>query len=491
MSVDGWLLIAAVLLLLGVVASKVSSRLGVPSLLLFLALGMLAGSDGPGGIALEDFELVQSLGVVALAFILFSGGLETTWGDVRPVLWKGIGLATVGVATTAAIVGAFATVVLDLSLTGGILLGAIISSTDAAAVFSVLRSRGVGLRRPLRPLLELESGSNDPMAVFLTVAMIELLTEPDVAIVDLLPMFIQQMTVGAVIGYGVARGAVVAINRLRLEAEGLYPVLAVAVVLFVYGAAAALGGSGFLAVYIAGVTMSTQQFLHKRSLLRFHDGLAWLMQIVMFLAMGLLVFPSELPAVAGRALLMAAILVIVARPIATFLTLLPMRVPVRDTALVGWVGLRGAVPIILATFPLVEGLPQSEVVFNTVFFITITSVLVQGTTIPIAARLLGVTAPTPPASSAHLAELIPDGAITKDLVEMTLPGTARSAGLQIVELGLPRGVLIVMLSRDDDAIVPQGATVLEPGDRLLVLVDAHTADEVRAILGADSDAGHP
>lgn len=489
MSIDGWLLIAAVLLLLGVVASKVSSRLGVPSLLLFLALGMLAGSDGPGGIELEDFELVQSLGVVALAFILFSGGLETRWDDVRPVLWKGIGLATVGVATTAAIVGAFATVVLDLSITAGILLGAIISSTDAAAVFSVLRSRGVGLRPPLRPLLELESGSNDPMAVFLTIAMIELLTEPDVAIVDLLPMFVQQMTVGAVIGYGVARGAVVAINRLRLEVEGLYPVLAVAVVLLVYGATAAVGGSGFLAVYVAGVTMSTQQFLHKRSLLRFHDGLAWLMQIVMFLAMGLLVFPSELPAVAGRALLMAVVLVVVARPVATLLTLLPLRVPIRDTALVGWVGLRGAVPIILATFPLVEGLPQSEVVFNTVFFITITSVLIQGTTIPIAARLLGVTAPSPP-SSPHLAELIPEGAITKDLVEMTLPGTARSAGLQIVDLGLPRGVLIVMLSRDDDAIVPQGGTVLEPGDRLLVLVDTDTAAEVRDILGADKDTGH-
>ena len=487
MSIDGWLLIASVLLLLGVVASKVSSRLGVPSLLLFLALGMLAGSDGPGGIALDDFELVQSLGVVALAFILFSGGLETRWDEVRPVLWQGIGLATIGVATTAAIVGLFAMVVLDLSPTGGILLGAIISSTDAAAVFSVLRSRGVGLRSPLRPLLELESGSNDPMAVFLTVAMIELLTEPDVRIVDLLPMFLQQMTIGAVIGYGVARGAVVVINRLRLEAEGLYPVLAVAVVLLVYGGTAELGGSGFLAVYVAGVTMSTQQFIHKRSLLRFHDALAWLMQIVMFLAMGLLVFPADLPAVAARALLMSVVLVVVARPLAVFLTLLPLRVPIRETALVGWVGLRGAVPIILATFPLVEGLPQAQVVFNTVFFITITSVLVQGTTIPVAARLLGVTAPPPPSTS-HLAELIPEGAISKELVEMTLPGTARAAGLQIVDVGLPQGVLIVLLSRDDDAIVPQGGTVLEPGDRLWVLVDADASGEVRELLGAESEA---
>lgn len=490
MSVDSSLLIAAVLLLLAVIASKVSSRLGVPSLLLFLGLGMLAGSDGPGGIALDDYELVQSLGVVALAFILFGGGLDTRWDDVRPVLRQGIALATLGVAVTALTVGLFATVLFDLSLTAGILLGAIISSTDAAAVFSVLRARGVGLRGRLRPLLELESGSNDPMAVFLTIAMIELLTEPEVNIVDLLPMFVQQMSVGAVIGYAFARAAVVAINRLRLDYEGLYPVLGVAVVLLVYGVTAELGGSGFLAVYVAGLTMSTQQFLHKRSLQRFHDAVGWLMQIVMFLALGLLVFPSDLPGVAGRALLMSVVLILVARPLAVLLTLLPLRFPMRDTLLVSWVGLRGAVPIILATFPLVEGLPQSEVVFNTVFFITISSVLVQGTTIPVAARLLGVMAPSQP-STAHLAELIPDAAISKDLVEMVLPGTARAAGRQVVDLGLPRGVLIVLVTRDEDAIVPQGGTVLEPGDRLLILVDSSTEAGVREILGAEPGAGHP
>lgn len=307
---------------------------------------------------------------------------------------------------------------------------------------------------------------------------------------DLLPLFVQQMAVGGIIGYGFARAAVVAINRLRLEYEGLYPVLGVTVVLLVYGATAELGGSGFLAVYIAGLTMSSHQFLHKRSLLRFHDAIAWLMQIAMFLALGLLVFPSDLPAVAGRALLMSAVLILVARPLAVLLTLTPLRFPIRDTFLVSWVGLRGAVPIILATFPLVEGLPQSEVVFNTVFFITITSVLVQGTTIPIAARLLRVTASAPP-STTHLAELIPDGAVSKDLVEMSLPGTARAAGRQIVEVGLPTGVLIVLLSRDDDAIVPQGGTVLEPGDRLLVLVDADTAAEVREILGAELRTDDP
>jgi potassium/hydrogen antiporter len=482
-AVDSWLLIAAVLLVLGVVASKLSSRLGVPALLLFLALGMLAGSDGPGGIDLDDHELVQSIGVVALAFILFTGGLETRRDDARAVVVPGVGLATVGVLVTALVVGGVASVVLDLSLTGGILLGAIISSTDAAAVFSVLRSRAVGLRGRLRPLLELESGSNDPMAVFLTIAMIELLTETSSDAVDLLLLFAQQMTVGAVVGYGVARTTVVAINRLRLEYEGLYPVLSVAVVLLTYGVAALLGGSGFLAVYVAGLTMAPQQFLHKRSLLRFHDALAWLMQIVMFLALGLLVFPSDLVDVAGRALAVSAVLIFVARPLAVLLVLVPLRVPLRDGAMVSWVGLRGAVPIILATFPLVEELPQAETIFNVVFFITITSVLVQGTTIPQVARWLGVAAPVEKPSD-HIAERIPEGAVEAELVEIALPGTSPAAGRQIVDLGLPAGVLVVLLHRDDDAIVPQGATRLEPGDRLLVLAPLDALDEVRGRLGA-------
>ena len=484
MEIDGSLLIAGVLLLGAVVASKASSRLGIPALLLFLGLGMLAGSDGPGGIALDDYELVQSLGVVALAFILFGGGLDTNWDDVRPVLVPAVVLATVGVAVTALVVGLVAMVVFDLSLTGGILLGAIISSTDAAAVFSVLRSRGVGLRGRLRPLLELESGSNDPMAVFLTVASIELLTEPDVTVVELLPMFVQQMTLGLVFGYGIARGAVFAINRLRLGYDGLYSVLSVAVVVLAYSVTAVLGGSGFLAVYVAGLTMSTRQFLHKRSLVRFHDAVAWLMQIAMFLALGLLVFPSDLDDVAGRALLMSAVLIVVARPVAVLLTLLPLRFGARDSMLVSWVGLRGAVPIILATFPLVERLPQSEVVFNTVFFITITSVLVQGTTIPTAARLLGVAAP-PVTAGPPIADVVRRGALTKNLVEMTITGTSPVIGRQVVEVGLPEGILIVTLTRDDDLIVPQGGTVLEPGDQLLVLVDPDTVATACELLGAE------
>ncbi|MDQ4068361.1 MAG: potassium/proton antiporter, partial [Actinomycetota bacterium] len=280
---------AAVLVLLGVVASKVSARLGVPALLLFLLLGMAAGSEGVGGIEFEDYESAQAIGVVALAFILFSGGFDTDWSGVRPVVGPSLLLATAGVLVTALISGAFASWIFGMPLTAGLLLGAVISSTDAAAVFSVLRSRSVSLTGRLRPLLELESGSNDPMAVFLTVGFLELLTDDGATVAGLVPLFVAQMAVGGVAGVLAGKGAVLAINRVRLEYEGLYPVVMIALVLLTYGVTATLGGSGFLAVYVAGLVMGHERFVHKRSLGRFADGLAWLMQIAMFLVLGLLV----------------------------------------------------------------------------------------------------------------------------------------------------------------------------------------------------------
>jgi cell volume regulation protein A len=305
------LAVAAVLIALGVLASKVSDRFGIPALLLFLVIGMMAGSEGVGGIDFDDAQLAQGAGVVALAFILFAGGLDTGWASVRPVLRHGLLLATVGVLGTAVVVGLVASAVFDLSLTEGMLLGSIVSSTDAAAVFAVLRSRSVSLKGRLRALLELESGSNDPMAVFLTVALIELITNPDRSVLQVVPLFFSQMGLGALVGYLIARGSIFAINRIRLGYDGLYPVMLIAVVLFTYGAAAMLRGSGFLAVYVAGIVMGNSRFVHKKSLMRFADGLAWLMQIAMFLLLGLLVFPSELWPVAGRALLVAATLMLV------------------------------------------------------------------------------------------------------------------------------------------------------------------------------------
>lgn len=474
----------AVLMLLGVGASKVSSRLGVPALLLFLLLGMLAGSEGVGGIEFDDFELAQGIGVVALAFILFAGGFDTEWGEVRPVAGRALLLATLGVFVTAVVSGAFAAWVLGISLTAGLLLGAIISSTDAAAVFSVLRSRSVGLRGQLRPLLELESGSNDPMAVFLTLGFLELLTEPDTPLLELVPVFVMQMAVGGLVGFALARGAILAINRIRLEYEGLYPVVMIALVLLTYGGAALLGGSGFLAVYVCGLVMGNGRFLHRKSLMRFADGLAWLMQIAMFLVLGLLVFPSDVLPVAGEALLVSLVLILVARPVAAGLVLLLTRFGVRETAMVSWVGLRGAVPIVLATFPLVEGVEQADLIFNVVFFIVLTSVLLQGTTIPTVARWLHVDAPLPEPRP-YMLDVVEAGNGTTELHELVVPLDAPAAGQQLVDLRLPPGALVVLISRGDEFVVPQGSTVLRPDDNVLLLADETTLADARRLLTGD------
>jgi len=385
------MLAAGVLLLLSVLASKASTRLGVPALLLFLLIGMLAGSDGPGGIYFDDPYIAQSVGTLALAFILFAGGLDTDWKTIRPILFPGLSLAVVGVLITALCVGVFAAYLLDYSITEGLLLGAIVSSTDAAAVFSVLRSRGVQLRGQLQPLIEFESGSNDPMAVLLTIGLLQVLTEPNVSFLDLVILFLKQMSLGIVFGYGTGRMMAWLLNRIHLEVDGLYPVLMIAMVLLTFAATASLGGSGFLAVYLAGLVLGSQKFVHRTGLLHFHTSLAWLMQIVMFLALGLLVFPHQLLPVAGVGLAVSAFLILIARPISVFIALLPFQFDLPDKALISWVGLRGAVPIILATFPFLAGIPLASPIFNLVFFIVLTSVLVQGTFIPQVARFLKVS----------------------------------------------------------------------------------------------------
>jgi len=475
------LLGASVLLLLSILASKASGRLGVPALLLFLGIGMLAGSDGPGGIYFDDARLSQSLGVVALALILFAGGLDTDWNSIRPVFREGLALSTLGVLFTALLVGGFVTWVLHFSLLEGLLLGAIVSSTDAAAVFAVLRSRNVSLRGSLEPLLELESGSNDPMAVFLTIGFIRLLATPTASATSLIPLFVLQMALGAALGYGIGKMTVHFVNRLRLEYEGLYPVLTLSLVIFIYGAATSLGGNGFLAVYLAGLVMGNSDFIHKRSLIRFHDGLAWLMQITMFLTLGLLVFPSRLIPIAGSGLLIAAFLMLIARPIGVFVSLAFTKRSLREKVMVSWVGLRGAAPIILATFPYLAGISKADTVFHLVFFIVLTSVLIQGTSIPLVARWLGVDAPATDRRQ-HPLEFVPAGSSRHDLVEIKIPPGSAAAGKQIVELGLPIGALAVLINRSGDYIVPSGGTVLAEGDTVLVLADKESLARARSVL---------
>lgn len=486
LTIEYLLLAASGLLLLSVIASKASGRLGVPALLLFLLIGMLAGSDGPGGIHFDDPWLAQSLGVVALTFILFAGGLDTHWSSVRPVLGYGMALSTLGVAITAGLVGWFATVALGMSWTEGLLIGAIVSSTDAAAVFAVMRSRSVSLRDPLKPLLELESGSNDPMAVFLTLGLISLITGSSGSPLDLIPMFVRQMVLGAAIGYGTGKLMVLLVNHLRLEYEGLYPVLTLSLVLLTYSGSTWLGGNGFLAVYLAGLMMGNSEFLHKRSLMRFHDGLAWLMQIAMFLTLGLQVFPTQLVPIAGPGLFLALFLMVCARPVAVFATLAFTGLSLKKKTMVAWVGLRGAVPIILATFPLLAGVPQAAMIFNLVFFIVLTSVLLQGTSIPLVARWLGVDEPVSARMESSPVWDAPTS-LKSGLLEIRIPEHSRTIGQRLLDLGLPKGAFILLMARNGQCFVPDGTTVLQAHDSLLAFTDQQSFLRLRSIL----DRRHP
>lgn len=473
------LVVGGGLLALAVLASKAASRLGLPVVLLFLAIGMLAGE---GGVRFDDPATVQRIGVVALAFILFAGGLDTRWSDVRPVLGPGVGLATVGVVVTAGVTGVAAVVALDVPVEVGLLVGAVMASTDAAAVFSVLRSRALGLQGRVQPLLELESGSNDPMAVFLTVALLERLDDPDAPLAGFALLFAEQAVVGAVGGVVAGWLVVTALNRLRLEVDGLHAGVTVAGVLLTFGGVSLLGGSGFLAVYLLGLVMGQREFVHRNSLVRFHDALAWLGQIGMFLVLGLLVVPGELVDVGWRALGVAGVLVLVARPLAVLLSLTPAGVPLRHQVLVAWVGLRGAVPIILATFALVEGVDGADLIFDTVFFVVLISFVVQGTTVGAVARLLGVSEDASPPTP-YPVEFVASGQGPEGMTEIRVDPGCPHVGRQIVELGLPEGTLIVLIRRGDGFLIPQGTTVIEGGDELLVLADRTCLGEIEQLLG--------
>lgn len=381
----------SLLLFFSILASKVSTIFGIPALLFFLAVGMFAGSDELGWINFDNIRSAQFIGILALIFILYSAGLDTEWQNIRTVLWSGLLLATVGVAVTAVIVGSFVHYVLSFSWTEGMLLGSIAASTDAAAVFSILRSKGLHLKGGVRHLIEFESASNDPMAVFLTLGIIRLITIPSTSFLSLAMMFVLQMVVGAGIGVGMGHIICWLVNRLHLDYKGLYPVMTIALVLFTYSLTTLLGGSGFLAVYLAGIIMGNKAFLHKRELFRFHDGLTWLVQIGMFLTLGLLVTPSRLLPVFGLDLLAACVLMFFARPISVFLFTAFSRFHFKEKVFVSWVGLRGAVPIVLASFPLVAAVPRAEDIFYLVFFIVCTSMLVQGTSIPWVVKWLGLS----------------------------------------------------------------------------------------------------
>ncbi|MGQ0528831.1 MAG: potassium/proton antiporter [Panacagrimonas sp.] len=386
--------LAGVLFITSILATVITPRLGVPLLLVFLIIGMLAGENGPGGIHFEDYGLANLAGTAALSVVLFDGGMRTRLASFRVGLRPAVSLATLGVLITAGICGAFATWLLELSWAEGLLIGAIVGSTDAAAVFSLLHTNAVRLNERVTSILEIESGANDPMAVFLTIALLQYILLPaDYEMLDSLLLFVQQMGLGALIGIGGGRALVWAINRLELS-ESLYPLLAFFGGLLIFGITGLLHGSGFLAAYLAGVIVGNRRTRAFAGIRRFHDGVAWMAQIGMFVGLGLLVTPTELLPIADEGLLIALVLIVLARPVAVTVSLLPFRLPLREQIYMSWVGLRGSVPIVLATFPLLAGVGNASLFFNIAFFIVLVSLVVQGWTLAPAARLLGLQLPS-------------------------------------------------------------------------------------------------
>jgi potassium/hydrogen antiporter len=462
------ILIGAALLLISIVASDISSRMGAPLLLVFLLLGMLAGEDGPGGIAFDNFEASYVIGTLALAIIIFDGGMRTQRETFRVALWPAISLASIGVVATAALVGVFAAWILDLGWLQGMLIGAIIGSTDAAAVFALLRTQGAALKERVAATLEIESGSNDPMAIFLTVALLELIVAGRTQLEwSLAAALAKQFSIGGLLGYIGGKALVWLINRLKLI-TGLYPLLAVAGGLLVFAISAQLGGSGYLAIYIAGFVLGNSRLQSAQNVFRVQDGLAWLSQIVMFLILGLLITPSELLPLAGPALLVAAALMLIARPVAVVLSLLPFRLPWREQVYIGWVGLRGAVPIVLALFPVMYGLEEARLYFNVAFFVVLVSLILQGWTIAPAARALKLEVP-PVTEPVHELTLDMPGHFEHEMVCYEAKQGSTVVERRMSDLALPHGMHVMAVIRDGEPQALQPELRFMPGDYVYFL----------------------
>jgi len=481
---DGQLiLVAAALLAAGIAASLLASRIRLPGLLLFLGLGMAIGSDGTGWINFgahpDDYELARTVGVVALALILFEGGLTAGFNEIRPVLRPSLALAILGTLGTCVICGFAAAWLFDLSTLEGMLIGAVISSTDGAAIFALLREST--LRRRLARTLEGEAGFNDPVAVLLVIGFIEWIQQDDYGVVDMLLLFVREMGIGAAVGLAVGWVAVEALRHTRLASPGLYPVATLATAGLAFGGAATLHGSGFLAAYLAGLVLGSARIPARQTVTVFHEGLAWVAQIAMFMTLGLLVFPSELGEVWKEGVALALILVFFARPLSAALSTAFDRFSAGERVVLGWAGLRGAVPVVLATFPVIEGIKDSDELFNIVFFAVVISTLLQGTTVEWLARRLGVTTNEP----ALPRPLIETGTVRRlgaEIVEYPVGPDDAIAGQLVRDLGLPRDALLSVIVRGEEALLPRGSTRIEANDRLHVMVREEVAEEMDDLL---------
>ena len=476
------LLFGSILLIISVFTSKTSYKIGMPTLIMFLLVGMLAGNEGLGGVNFSSLKDAQFIGTVSLIFILYSGGLDTKKENIQPVLTQGIILSIFGVLFTAASVGFFVYYVTDFTFAESMLLASIVSSTDAASVFSIFRSRNIGIDKHISATLELESGSNDPAAYLLTITFLNLIISPSGTGWEIVFSFVQSLVLGAVFGVLFGYLTVFIINKINLDIDGLYPVLVVGLALLTFAATDYINGNGYLAVYIAAIILSNNDFVHKRSIIRIYDGINWFAQIVMFIVLGLLVNPSELIPVMGLGLLISAFMIFIARPAVVFLCLTPLKINFKHQALISWVGLRGAVPIILATYPLAAGIQHANTIFNIVFFIAVTSIIFQGMTIPQVAKALKLIEDDAPHEQKIDFEKYEKS--ISQIAEIIIDPNCSYIGKSIMQLAIPKEVLIVMIHRNGNTITPNGSTILHPLDKLLIVSDSrHSIEEVKKNLG--------
>ena len=474
------ILLAGALLALGIAAALLADRVKIPGLILFLGLGMLVGSEGIGGVEFDDAELTRTLGTIGLVLILFEGGLAAGWREIRPVLSAAVSLATLGTVLTAIVAGFAAAWILSLGTLEGLIIGSAIAATDSAAIFAVLR--GSTLRRRLARTLEGESGMNDPVALLLVTGFIAWIEEPGYGLGDMAGELVGKLAIGAVLGLLVGWGAREAFRRLNYPTQGLYPVASVATAAISYGLAEVAHGSGFLAVYLTALLLGSRTTPGRRTIVVFHQGLGWVSQIALFFLLGLLVFPSGLWEVAGEGLLLSAVLMFAARPLAAFLASLPERFSVRERLMLGWAGLRGAVPIWLATFPVIAGIEGSAEIFNIIFFVVVTSTVIQGTTFEPLAMRLGLTTSEP----ALPRPLVESGTIRQlggEVFAYRVDPSDAIVGRPVRDLRLPREARVNVIVRGGEALPPRGSTEIEAGDELHVLVRADVRGEVDELIG--------
>lgn len=477
------LLVLSALFFLSILAGKASSKYGVPALLLFLGVGMLFGSDGLG-LQFENIQIAQSLGTIALCIILFSGGMDTRIEEVRPVMAQGVILATLGVFITAIITGVLTWWILGMTMQSAgigfltsLLLASTMSSTDSASVFSILRSKGLHLKNNLRPLLELESGSNDPMAYVMVITLIELIQAEKAPNYWLAGgELLLQLGIGALLGYLLGKLSVRVINNIKIGNDSLYPILVVTFCIFIFSATYFLKGNGFLAVYVGGLVIGNSKFVHKRSCLNFFDGLAWMFQLIMLLTLGLLVNPHELVPIIIPGLAISFLMIFFSRPLTVFLCLLPFRkMHCRDKVYVSWVGLRGAVPIIFAIIPLYHDVPHARIIFNIVFFCTLVSLLVQGTSLPLVARWLKLSEKPRQLKKLEDFDIDLSNDIKSVTTEIELTSDMLAKGNRLMDLPFPGNTLVVLIKRGENYFVPTGKTVLKDKDKILIITDNQEA----------------